>query len=194
MDQRLRPLARESPELRYLPGAHPLVNTLRHQFETELVACTRDQFHRRIELAPEFLNARGTKRLQDVCASGELNCFGMEGLLDPHHHFTGVATGGGGFVQGGNEICPGIGHTVEPKASPRTPSGMVDAPGVQNASDLVRQVESGEVLQITVPGRPAARMIPTAPKAWQRGETSPKCSPVVPTQPAKMPLNSSTGP
>lgn len=38
----------------------------------------------------------------------------------------------------------------------------------QEASDLVRQVESGEEIEITVSGRPAARMIPTAPKRWQR--------------------------
>jgi len=38
----------------------------------------------------------------------------------------------------------------------------------QEASDLVRQVESGEEIEITVSGRPAARMIPAAPKRWQR--------------------------
>jgi prevent-host-death family protein len=38
----------------------------------------------------------------------------------------------------------------------------------QDASELVRQVESGEVIEITVSGRPAARMVPTAPKRWQR--------------------------
>jgi len=38
----------------------------------------------------------------------------------------------------------------------------------QDASDLVRQVESGEVIEITVSGRPAARMIPATPKRWQR--------------------------
>jgi prevent-host-death family protein len=37
----------------------------------------------------------------------------------------------------------------------------------QAASDLVRQVESGEEIEITVSGRPAARMIPAAPKRWQ---------------------------
>ena len=38
----------------------------------------------------------------------------------------------------------------------------------QEASDLVRQVEGGEEIEITVSGRPAARMIPAAPKRWQR--------------------------
>jgi prevent-host-death family protein len=38
----------------------------------------------------------------------------------------------------------------------------------QDASDLVRQVESGEEIEITVSGRPAARMVPAAPKRWQR--------------------------
>lgn len=38
----------------------------------------------------------------------------------------------------------------------------------QEASELVRQVESGEEIEITVSGRPAARMISAAPKRWQR--------------------------
>ena len=38
----------------------------------------------------------------------------------------------------------------------------------QEASDLVRQVESGQEIEITVSGRPAARMIPAAPKRWRR--------------------------
>jgi prevent-host-death family protein len=38
----------------------------------------------------------------------------------------------------------------------------------QEASDLVRQVEGGEEIEITVSGRPAARMVPAAPKRWQR--------------------------
>lgn len=38
----------------------------------------------------------------------------------------------------------------------------------QDASELVRQVERGEVIEITVSGRPAARMVPAAPKRWQR--------------------------
>ena len=37
----------------------------------------------------------------------------------------------------------------------------------QDASDLVRQVESGEEIEITVSGRPAARLVPAAPKRWQ---------------------------
>ena len=38
----------------------------------------------------------------------------------------------------------------------------------QEASDLVRQVESGEEVEITVSGRLAARMVPAEPKRWQR--------------------------
>jgi prevent-host-death family protein len=38
----------------------------------------------------------------------------------------------------------------------------------QDASDLVRRVEGGEEIDITVAGRLAARMVPAAPKRWQR--------------------------
>jgi len=38
----------------------------------------------------------------------------------------------------------------------------------QEASDLVRQVERGEEIEITVSGRLAARLVPAAPKRWQR--------------------------
>ena len=38
----------------------------------------------------------------------------------------------------------------------------------QDASELVRRVESGEEIQITVAGRLAARMVPAAPRRWQR--------------------------
>ncbi|MPY93359.1 MAG: type II toxin-antitoxin system prevent-host-death family antitoxin [Acidimicrobiia bacterium] len=38
----------------------------------------------------------------------------------------------------------------------------------QDASELVRRVESGEEVQITVAGRLAARMVPAAPRRWQR--------------------------
>lgn len=37
----------------------------------------------------------------------------------------------------------------------------------QNASELVRRVESGEQIDITVAGRLAARLVPVAPKQWQ---------------------------
>jgi len=36
----------------------------------------------------------------------------------------------------------------------------------QDASDLVRQVEAGEEVTITVSGRPSARMIPVRPSPW----------------------------
>ena len=38
----------------------------------------------------------------------------------------------------------------------------------QDASELVRRVESGEEIEITVSGRLVARMVPAAPKRWQR--------------------------
>jgi prevent-host-death family protein len=38
----------------------------------------------------------------------------------------------------------------------------------QDASELVRRVESGEEIQITVAGRLAARLVPVAPRRWQR--------------------------
>lgn len=38
----------------------------------------------------------------------------------------------------------------------------------QGASDLVRRVEGGEEIEITVAGRLAARMVPAAPRRWQR--------------------------
>jgi len=38
----------------------------------------------------------------------------------------------------------------------------------QDASELVRRVERGEEIDITVAGRLAARIVPAAPKQWQR--------------------------
>ncbi len=38
----------------------------------------------------------------------------------------------------------------------------------QDASELVRRVERGEEIEITVAGRLAARMVPAAPKRWQQ--------------------------
>lgn len=38
----------------------------------------------------------------------------------------------------------------------------------QNASDLVRRVEEGEEITITVAGRPGARLVPAAPLAWRQ--------------------------
>lgn len=40
----------------------------------------------------------------------------------------------------------------------------------QDASELVRRVEGGEEIEITVSGRLAARIVPAAPKRWQRWE------------------------
>ena len=40
----------------------------------------------------------------------------------------------------------------------------------QDASELVRRVEGGEEIDITVSGRLAARMVPAAPKRWQQWE------------------------
>jgi prevent-host-death family protein len=38
----------------------------------------------------------------------------------------------------------------------------------QSASDLVRRVEDGEEILITVSGRPAARMIAASSRAWRK--------------------------
>ena len=38
----------------------------------------------------------------------------------------------------------------------------------QDASELVRRVENGEEIDITVAGRLAARLVPAAPRRWQR--------------------------
>lgn len=37
----------------------------------------------------------------------------------------------------------------------------------QDASDLVRRVEGGEEIEITVSGRPAARLVPISQRRWQ---------------------------
>lgn len=37
----------------------------------------------------------------------------------------------------------------------------------QDASELVRRVEGGEEIDITVSGRLAARLVPARPKRWQ---------------------------
>lgn len=36
----------------------------------------------------------------------------------------------------------------------------------QNASDIVRRVEQGEEIEITVAGRPAAKLVTVTPKQW----------------------------
>ncbi len=38
----------------------------------------------------------------------------------------------------------------------------------QDASELVRRVEQGEEIEITVSGRPAARLVGADPRRWQR--------------------------
>jgi prevent-host-death family protein len=38
----------------------------------------------------------------------------------------------------------------------------------QDASEIIRRVESGEEIEITVSGRLAARLIPAEQKRWQR--------------------------
>lgn len=37
----------------------------------------------------------------------------------------------------------------------------------QHASDLVRRVEAGEEITITVAGRPSARLVPARPTQWR---------------------------
>lgn len=38
----------------------------------------------------------------------------------------------------------------------------------QNASELIRRVEAGEQVTITVAGRPTARLVPVAPRTWRQ--------------------------
>jgi prevent-host-death family protein len=38
----------------------------------------------------------------------------------------------------------------------------------QNASDIVRRVEAGDTVTVTVSGRPAAQIIPVNRRAWRR--------------------------
>ena len=38
----------------------------------------------------------------------------------------------------------------------------------QDASELVRRVENGEHIDITVSGRLAARLVPATPRTWRR--------------------------
>ncbi|WP_298323851.1 type II toxin-antitoxin system prevent-host-death family antitoxin [Haloactinopolyspora sp.] len=40
----------------------------------------------------------------------------------------------------------------------------------QEASDLVRRVQAGEEVTITVAGRPSARLVPIVPRTWRRFE------------------------
>jgi prevent-host-death family protein len=40
----------------------------------------------------------------------------------------------------------------------------------QDASEIVRRVEAGEQIDVTVSGRLAARLVPAAPRRWQRWE------------------------
>jgi prevent-host-death family protein len=40
----------------------------------------------------------------------------------------------------------------------------------QNASELVRRAEAGEEIEITVSGRPGARLVPIRPHAWRAYE------------------------
>ena len=49
--------------------------------------------------------------------------------------------------------------------------GRMDTVGLrelrQSASELVRRVEAGEEITISVAGRPSARLVPIGPKAWR---------------------------
>jgi len=38
----------------------------------------------------------------------------------------------------------------------------------QSASDLVRRVEDGAEIVVTVAGRPAAKLVPAAPRSWRQ--------------------------
>lgn len=39
----------------------------------------------------------------------------------------------------------------------------------QEASDLVRRVQAGEEIVVTISGRPAARLVPVGRNRWRRG-------------------------
>ena len=49
---------------------------------------------------------------------------------------------------------------------------VVDAVGLrelrQNASELIRRVEAGESLTVTVAGRPAALLVPATTRTWRQ--------------------------
>ena len=49
---------------------------------------------------------------------------------------------------------------------------VVDAIGLrelrQNASELIRRVEAGESLGVTVAGRPSALLVPATTRAWRQ--------------------------
>jgi prevent-host-death family protein len=45
----------------------------------------------------------------------------------------------------------------------------------QEASELVRRVEGGEAIDITVSGRLAARMVPARPQQWQSWSDVAEC-------------------
>lgn len=51
------------------------------------------------------------------------------------------------------------------------PSRVMETVGLrelrQGASDLVRRVEAGEEITITVSGRPSARLVPARPSQWR---------------------------
>lgn len=53
-------------------------------------------------------------------------------------------------------------------------SGLMNSVGLrelrQQASELVRRVEGGEEVTITVAGRPSARLVPIAPRQWRTFE------------------------
>jgi prevent-host-death family protein len=40
----------------------------------------------------------------------------------------------------------------------------------QHASEILRRVEGGEAVTITVAGRPSARLVPIAPRTWRTYE------------------------
>ena len=55
----------------------------------------------------------------------------------------------------------------------------------RNAAELIRRAEEGAEIVITVSGRPAARLVPAAPRTWRRwsdvaalfdGPAAPACS------------------
>ena len=68
-----------------------------------------------------------------------------------------LAKGGGTPVQGGDSTCAILNSMLT--------VGLRELR--QNASELVRRAEAGEEIEITVSGRPSARLVPIQPRAWR---------------------------
>jgi prevent-host-death family protein len=64
-------------------------------------------------------------------------------------------------------MCYIVEVTAEAAAEPET-IGLRELR--QHASDIVRRVEAGDTVTVTVSGRPAARIVPAGRRSWRRWE------------------------